>query len=235
MNATNRCDLRQVQLHVADIILDLLQVKLIQNAFRKTGVYPFDSSVIHETIFEPSRVFSNDLYVKNSGDNASGPAEDENSVVHRMADFLAKKEETLISTKLAKQLKKTERKCLSKLTSGRCITEDEVKQAIQNYKKDTSSKNAANKKQDKGPILKEKEEATRVSTVNDSQTAGASGAAVTHKPWLGDWNSEEPDIEIRQEEKCCVCKIFYPSCSETKALYSSLLSGENAMLVVTGY
>lgn len=184
----------------------------LQNAFRKTGIYPFDSSAIDGTILEPSRVFSNDLDVKNSGDNACGPAEDKNTVVHRMADFLAKKEATLISTKSEKQLKKTERKCLSKLTSGRCITEDEVEQAILNYKKDTSSKNTKNdnKKQDKGPILKEKEEATRVSTLNDSQTAGPSGAAVTHKPWLDDWNSEELDIEIREEEKCCVCKNFTP-------------------------
>lgn len=46
-----------------------------------------------------------------------------------------------------------------------------VEQAIQHYKKETSSKNtknAASKKQDVGPILKEKKEAKRVSTVNDS-------------------------------------------------------------------
>lgn len=61
----------------------------LQNSFRKTGIYPFDSSAIDGTILEPSRVFSNDLDVKNSGDNACGPAEDENTVVHRMADFLA--------------------------------------------------------------------------------------------------------------------------------------------------
>lgn len=70
--------------------------------------------------------------------------------------------------------------------------------------------------------------------MNDSQTAGPSGAAVTHKPWLDDWNSEEPDIEIRDEDRCCVCKKITPDAVK-KALYSSLLSGENAMLVVTGY
>lgn len=34
-----------------------------QNAFRKTGIYPFDSSAIDGSILEPSRVFSNDLDV----------------------------------------------------------------------------------------------------------------------------------------------------------------------------
>lgn len=53
---------------------------------------------------------------KNSNDNACGPAEDENTVVHRMADVRAKKEATPIYTKSAKQLNKIERKCLSKLT-----------------------------------------------------------------------------------------------------------------------
>lgn len=37
--------------------------------------------------------------------------------------------------------------------------------------------------------------------MNDSQTAGPSGAAETHKPCLRYWNSEEPDVKIREEEK----------------------------------
>lgn len=108
LNATKRCDLRQVQL--ADIILDLLQVKLIPRHSAQriskmpSEIYPFDSSAIDGTILEPSRVFSNDLDVKNSGDNARGPAEDEHTVVHRMADFLAKKEATLICTKSEKTI-----------------------------------------------------------------------------------------------------------------------------------
>lgn len=83
-----------------------LSPETLKNAFRKTGLYPFDSSAIDGGVLEPSRVFSNDLHVDVTivvTINTCSPAEGGNTVVKRMADFLDKKEATLISTKSAKQ------------------------------------------------------------------------------------------------------------------------------------
>lgn len=48
----------------------------LQKCLQKTGIYPFDSSAIDRAVLKPSRVFSNDLDVTNSGDNTCVPAED---------------------------------------------------------------------------------------------------------------------------------------------------------------
>lgn len=66
-----------------------------------------------------------------------------------------------------------------KLTSARCITEADVELDIQHYKKETITKNAANDKNDEGPILKEKGKEK-----NLHHCTGPLGDAVTHKTWL---------------------------------------------------
>ena len=180
----------------------------LQTAFQKTGIYPLNAAAIDPLTLAPAEVFKPaDIPepITNSGDAP------ESETVTEAPNFFDTREVSLVQIKTEKEATRKPRRCLSKIVSGRCITESDVETSVREHvavskrKPDAESKKVT-KKSKKG---KGKQSEGTCS----SQIAGPSGVNASRAVRVPIQESESDDsepLETREDEKCCVCKEFTP-------------------------
>jgi hypothetical protein len=176
----------------------------IQSAFRKSGIYPFDKSVIEDAKVAPATSFDRDSI---SATDAPDPTS------HTPVNETSKSAESFLLNrggKILQNVKKAKiRNTLSKIVGGKCITENEVFDKIIDHDTKQSSKNKQTKKTNKANPVKGK----RKKNIEPS-TSGIQ----TKKMTLNEnFSSSESEID-EETDKCIVCKSFYPDSSKKPQL-----------------
>lgn len=198
-----------------------LSAENLQSAFRKCGIYPFNADVVPAEAMAPSYAILTVTHEENQ--EMAEADEDDNDVIveNNSLNFFAERTRELVHVKSEGSRAKKPRNTLSKITSGRAITELEVsnkiKEHVSSNKKSTgkSHANARNKK-------------TSCRTNNDSQEPGPSYMGPTSSKKINTSHhtkdhSQEPgstnryllsedseDVSISEEELCCICKKYTP-------------------------
>ncbi|KAK3096618.1 hypothetical protein FSP39_001737 [Pinctada imbricata] len=190
----------------------------LRNAFRRAGIFPLDQTVIKEEYLLPSEAFeekeeenkeNEDVQTQN---DEITPEHDEQDEPISAAKFLTSKVEAV--RKVKSEGKKKERKTMSKITSGHCITEETVVDKMRQHqecnetgKKSTGKKRKATPTETKPKRVRKGKKGTS----RDSQEPGPSriNLAVDSEEHENAEDSEE-SVTINDEDKCCVCGLFTP-------------------------
>ena len=185
-----------------------LQSDNLRAAFRKTGIYPLEKTVVSEHQLMPSLVFKgkqNELVTVNEDENS----EKNNKNILRLekaSGFLQKRGGDVLK---AATLAKKPRRNISSVVAGKAITEDEVFVKIQQYKsaseqtKTKSSKNQTNTKCHTSVTPKEPSP--------ESQQPSTSGIMVKNKSAIFSEGLSESDTDDESpSEKCCICQRNEP-------------------------
>jgi hypothetical protein len=167
-----------------------LSASNIQAAFKKSGIFPFDPTVISPSAVAPATAFP-----KSTVAQLESCEQDISAEV-----FLeAKGGEILKNVKQSKV-----RKTLSKVVGGKAITESQV---VESIKVHFASQKTKGTQQKPGPSVPKAVN----STVDLAPVAGPSGIKRKMAPTLNeDTEESESDEEIADSDKCIVCKEFYP-------------------------
>ena len=256
----------------------------LHSAFRKTGIFPFDKSQIKNEYVKPAEVFaaktSSDTTnkdLKNKADDVqqgqemdieenqdNGEPSDvitssQNNSMDSPSAFMTTRIEKLIEIKSMVSDKKV-RNTISKLTSGKPITEEENVRGIVdhqlNYRKKqpTHPNNSGTKdmiKINKGKQhvkgkgkIKQRNPCKKSSSAENKLSKSACEISQCNSPKPGpshyyvDSTSDDSasHSDIPDEEKCCICKLYTPK-EIREAILSSLPSGFSVITwhVVTGF
>ncbi|CAC5401666.1 unnamed protein product [Mytilus coruscus] len=138
------------------------------------------------------------------------------------SDFFVKK---VVAMKRIKGEKKKKRNVLSRVISGKTVTEDDVLERVKEHVSKIPGKKASDssvnkscaksgkKGQNRSVGCKRKREQEKKKIVkcskSDSQKPGTSGVGKCVSEWAIDSESES-ESDIREDEKLCVCKKFVP-------------------------
>ncbi|KAL4221865.1 hypothetical protein ACF0H5_020120 [Mactra antiquata] len=106
----------------------------LQSSFRKAGIYPLNPDMVHPSNFKPSEVLQQEIQEQSQINNytVSGSS---------TAHFFRSKEANIIAKKPATK----KRRCLSRVVSGKAITEDMVISQIIDHENTTTQKRKQNK------------------------------------------------------------------------------------------
>ncbi|XP_061174843.1 uncharacterized protein LOC133183985 [Saccostrea echinata] len=155
----------------------------LQSSFRRAGIFPFDKNAVDPSNFAPSIVFSAAEQYPDQDASSSTQAipstSDPKSFFKLHTNPIFNKTKSVL----------TEKRNISKVVSGKPITEDSVLQEIKNYSttKQTSKR-------------KEKTTSTCKDLCRKKRKHG-----VSEQP-----ESSDADDTEDEKEKCCVCKHFWP-------------------------
>ena len=196
----------------------------IQSAFKRCGIYPYNPSVISDSAIAPSLSFKclEAVEAQCTASSATDPIPqpDQPNYDQVARSFLEKKGgELLKNVKVAKI-----RKTLSKVVSGKAITEENITDQIKSHIESQSSKKkpvtqpVSRKKsplatESKSPKVKSVRSQSKKKSKPSKPTQGTSGVSkiskVSHVNVIEDCSSS--DESVAESEKCCVCKSFTPS------------------------
>ncbi|KAH3690253.1 hypothetical protein DPMN_191867 [Dreissena polymorpha] len=135
--------------------------------------------------------------------------------------FPEKSDESFFQTKGGQILKNVQQKkprnTLSKVVGGRAITESPVVGAIKLHLK-SQSKQCADVEQ----------------CIISSAVPSTSGLRVKRKqpPVEEVVSSDSDDSDLEESDKCIICKLFYPPCSDTKLSFINIVSGMSTFDIV---
>ena len=170
-----------------------LSTENLISAFKKTGIHPLDREQISNDCLKPAEVFVPEEEVDN---DPHGPelADEDN--------FFTAKEVALRVVKSEHCQK--ERKTMSKIVSGHCITEEEVIDQMIEYEANQA------------PAAKKRKE-------NNSQDPSTSGSSKVPKKeqkekekklnvQVVDEDEDDSEVvgEVAEKDLCCVCKLYSP-------------------------
>ena len=209
----------------------------LQSSFRKSGIYPLDPTVVDKSIFIPAEVLKEkdvtgdkkDSQPVNSDrkevfDMVKAPEERANKTSSQdksqdvqitSVEFFKTRED-----KIGKREKPAEkRRCLSKVVSGKAITENDTVQKIQEHQQTVGSakkKSSVEKKsaQNESVNKTDKKSGKKSGQPTVPQFPLPSTSGISSKKDQGKRSlspsdySDESDIE--EEEKCCKCNRFQP-------------------------
>ena len=207
-----------------------LSAENLQAAFKRTGIYPFDEAAIDPDYLLPSNAFSavpepepepedkeqeQEAETDNEGVEAEvdGEGDKENELVDEQAeeqtptmagDFFITKVQNL--KKIKSENPPKSRNTLSKITSGHCITDDDVREKIREHQEPALKRKSNQNK---------KEKTTKKSKKiphGESQEPGPSRAPLSQvrRQIVESESESEPESEIPEKDKCCICKLFTP-------------------------
>ena len=196
----------------------------IQSAFKRCGIYPYNPSVISDSAIAPSLSFKCPEAVEAQCTASSAtdpiPQPDQPNYDQVARSFLEKRGgELLKNVKVAKI-----RKTLSKVVSGKAITEENITDQIKSHIESQSSKKkpvtqpVSRKKsplatESNSPKVKSVRSQSKKKSKPSKPTQGTSGVSkiskVSHVNVIEDCSSS--DESVPENEKCCVCKSFTPS------------------------
>ena len=205
----------------------------LRSGFRKTGIFPLDSSVVDKHHFLPAEILrstppepENDIHMNSDPDAQPGITEPSHapevlvpsdpSVPSDKNEISSPEKENFFDMKLnsirqvKSENKKRKRKSVSKITSGKPITEAPVFDLIREYE---SGKKIS---QPKKKITTEKDQQIRkpknkMSQPNKSKKQASPQAGPSHINIDSDSDLLSTDeSEIDETEKCCVCSKYTP-------------------------
>lgn len=195
-----------------------LSAQNLQSAFRKCGIYPFNADVVPAEALAPSSVLTQRNEEEDKSDSDLDADENNNS-----QDFFAERTRELVRIKSEGLKAKKERKTLSKITSGRAITEPEVSAKIMEHvsaaaapKQRNNRKNqtlpTTSTKNGKSPKCGNKKRKTSPQTKGHSQEPGPSNVQPIDNTSSRQYflSEDSGDVSISEEELCCICKMFTP-------------------------
>lgn len=169
-----------------------LSVQNLKSGFKRTGIYPFDPSAIHPEKMMPATAYEKQTPTVN----------DNTAEVATSAMCFFKEQREIISKK--QNLDKKQSNTLSKVTSGACITETDIKLKIMDHQQNIRS---SSKRKSKESSSKSHEKKTKY-TEPISPKPGPSGLQVISVS--GSSSDSDNDSDIPNEEKCCVCHKYQP-------------------------
>ena len=168
----------------------------IQSGFRKSGIYPFQKNSISREQMVPCESFREKNPIKKLKAINAGP--------EAVEDYLREKEEK-IQQAAAEQYKEPEIKERKKPNpSGRAITEDSYLLALNEYEKNKVSMEKPSK------LSKKKKETEKKHKPYASPKPSTSGMQNRLPSQSEDFTESDDDMEIMDDEKCCVCGCFSP-------------------------
>lgn len=210
-----------------------LTPKNVSAAFKATGIFPFNPDAIDKTKLAPSKVLKTTQPEQPEEECPSQLAEPSNvpATAPAQVDFLEEKTTDMLKTIPPRKTYKT----LSKVTGGRAITEDEVRQDIQAHEESRSKKTGKRKctsqdvnepeaktqkakrmtKKTQGTTTK-KTQKTETTTKKTQKTKKRSPAPPleaipgpsTYHVSSDDSVSDQEDVD--ESDLCCVCKKWTP-------------------------
>ncbi|KAK3084919.1 hypothetical protein FSP39_021481 [Pinctada imbricata] len=183
----------------------------LQMAFKRTGIFPLDMSAINQEYLLPSEAFdigcggdaeanqgNNDHEEKRNEEPEGDASNPDVSEGPKAENFFTSK--VLKIKQLKSENKKAPRKTMSKITSGHCITEEEVRDKMvvheEMHNQPKKRKTAGTKKN--ADVKRMTKKARKEPTIHNSQEAGPSGEA------------QDSEEAIKESDKCCVCKLYTP-------------------------
>ncbi|CAC5375549.1 unnamed protein product [Mytilus coruscus] len=138
------------------------------------------------------------------------------------SDFFVKK---VVAMKRVKGEKKKKRNVLSRVISGKTVTEDDVLERVKEHVSKNPGKKASDSSVNKSCAKSSKKGQNGSVGKSDSQKPGTSGVGKCVSEWAIDSESES-ESEIREDEKCCVCKKFVPE--QENHLFEDINKGANS-------
>ena len=176
----------------------------LRSAFKKSGIFPLNPSEISMDVIAPSLVYKGQEIIQNTDKQNTSEQDttdkEPNSSSNNCQDFFSKRGgEVLKAATVAKQ----PRRNISSVVGGKAVTEDDTYEKIQLFKEPKSNvpKGKGKGKGKKKQVTQKAKTSSRITV--DSQEPGTSGIHNDHD------DDSEP-MEIREEEKCCKCKLFEP-------------------------
>lgn len=167
----------------------------LQSAFRKTGIYPYDqAAVVHDKLL-PSEVFLEQ-------DDTDSQATVEGGIVAEkteLACYIFKEKESKLKKVKQEQSKKKPRNTMSKIVSGKDLTDVTVLETM----KDHEHKNKPKPNKSTRKLCPEKK-----SKIVPEHVQPGPSAIVIH-PENNSVSSHDSDID-QDEDLCCVCGLRTP-------------------------
>ncbi|MES9880618.1 MAG: hypothetical protein ABW185_07025 [Sedimenticola sp.] len=191
--------------------------------FRKTGIFPTDKAAINKLDLIPSEIFASDTTDDStckSPESADQPVNDATASIvidtpvqqliepQKESDQNQFFETKLQQLKTVKSGKKKTRRSVSKIVSGKPITEDNVHKLVKDY--ESTKKIPRKRKQPTSKQVTVKPRTTRTKKVCkrvSSPQPGPSHISVNRS--VTD-SSSDSDEEVAEKDKCCVCHKFTP-------------------------
>ena len=162
----------------------------LQTAFQKTGIYPLKAAAIDPLTLAPAEVFKPvDIPepITNSGDAP------ESETVTEAPNFFDSREVSLVQVKTEKEATRKPRRCLSKIVSGRCITESDVETSVREHV--AASKRKPNAESKKATKKSKSSKGKQSEGTSSSQIAGPSGVNVSRAVRVPVQESQSDDSE----------------------------------------
>ncbi|XP_062582670.1 uncharacterized protein LOC134244417 [Saccostrea cucullata] len=163
-------------------------------AFRKTGIYPCSRAVIPPDSLKPAEIFimENEISDSSKDETAVEKSREKNDDT----TFFEAKVTACRNAKREGVAEKKERKTMSKIISGHCLTDNIIDQMVQ-LEDEQNGKGKGKRK-----------------TSDEDQGAAASGSGSkkqkkTRLPVVEDSDTEEEEV-VLEKDLCCVCKKFTP-------------------------
>ncbi|XP_041376339.1 uncharacterized protein LOC121388791 isoform X2 [Gigantopelta aegis] len=207
-----------------------LSAENLHAAFRKTGIFPLCRNVISNESVMPAEIYhngqdnaeANDIQteIPDGLDNQTVPTENVCTTTNKETEvclsespsaFLCQKIANLRNTKQLDNNKKP-RRSLSKVVSGRPITESHITQKVDDYMHASGTtkptiKNSRNSKNKSGKTAKKQTSFENCKNTSSPQP----GPSTYNNPDSYSPSSDNSDIDIEESEKCCVCHMFTPT------------------------
>ncbi|KAL5006411.1 hypothetical protein ScPMuIL_015217, partial [Solemya velum] len=199
------------------------------SGFRKTGIFPTDPNAIDNTSLLPSEIFHveeqeneghhGDDHGDDHGDESNiGTNKEQDGTIQNISHTIQELDESgffskkLDAIKAVKSAKKRTRKSVSKIVSGKPITEENIEKKIREYEADRNSNSKKSKldAEDKSKA-KRKSQEKFVMEPHPGPSNIVSTACAPQELVRNDTDTDsEDECEITEEEKCCVCHKFTP-------------------------
>jgi hypothetical protein len=168
----------------------------LRSAFRKTGIFPFEPTVISKDVLKPAQAYKPIDSKKTSQQlKPLGPPED---FFQADQQFIAKK----IEYESQKQQKHT----LSKIVSGKCITDPTIENKILKF----TEEGVKRKPESKNKKEQSKKMNTKLSKQNKAPSKTKEPQPGPSKETIPFSDSSDFSDEMEESDKCCVCKKFQP-------------------------
>ena len=184
----------------------------LRSAFKRAGIFPLDQTVIQEEYLQPSAVFEEKQDENGETEAERCDASEENNESEKEISaekFLSAKVDAV--KKVKSEVKQKERRTMSKVTSGHCITEERVINKMRQHEETQNGNRSAEKKRkatktQKSPAKPKRARKGKKSAIIDSQEPGPSRINLTQDST----EDSEDSVRIDDADKCCVCGLFTP-------------------------
>lgn len=217
-----------------------LSAENLHSAFKRSGIYPLDSTAINQDSLIPAEVFCSDEMCDvrepngtdseiisevsevncNTNENViEEEGRDQVSSQKAARDFLDSKVKKLFEVKRKSENSIKKRRNISEIIAGKAITESAIQSKMINFVEESTSIRSGNKALGKTNIKSSKKcmesKSKSVKVLKKSKKSSSNKAVDSPKPgpshiYLSDSSQSLDEDEMPESEKCCVCKLYEP-------------------------